>query len=175
MARAPRAERPVPCPEPSEAVHLQLAELHNLTIVYIHQLHNCEDVGRVSVIPSSVHVSSPEAFVSIPHPVPEPLVELIAERFQLLAEPMRIRILDQLRDAPMSVGALSDSLSTSQQNVSKHLGLLLRAGVVAREKQGTMASYRIEDTSVFDLCEQVCGGLQRRLEQQWALIGQEVA
>jgi len=112
--------------------------------------------------------------VSIPHPVPEPLVEMIAERFQLLAEPMRIRILDQLRDAPMSVGALSDALGTSQQNVSKHLGLLLRAGVVAREKQGTLARYRIDDPSVFDLCEQVCGGLQRRLEQQRALIGQGV-
>ena len=122
-----------------------------------------------------IRVSSPEASVPIPHPVPEPLVEMIAERFQLLAEPMRIRILDQLRDAPMSVGALGDVLGTSQQNVSKHLGLLLRAGVVAREKQGTSARYRIDDPSVFDLCEQVCGGLQRRLEQQWALIGQEVA
>jgi DNA-binding transcriptional ArsR family regulator len=113
--------------------------------------------------------------VSIPHPVPDPLVEMIAERFQLLAEPMRIRILDRLRDAPMSVGALSTELGTSQQNVSKHLGLLLRAGVVAREKQGTLASYRIADPSVFELCEHVCGGLQRRLEQQWALIGQAVA
>ena len=113
--------------------------------------------------------------MSIPHPVPEPLVEMIAERFQLLAEPMRIRILDQLRSAPMGVGALSDALGTSQQNVSKHLGLLLRAGVVAREKQGTAARYRIEDASVFDLCEQVCGGLQQRLEQQWALIGQGIA
>jgi DNA-binding transcriptional ArsR family regulator len=116
-----------------------------------------------------------EEFVSIPHPVPEPLIEMIAERFQLLAEPMRIRILDQLRDAPMSVGALSADLGTSQQNVSKHLGMLLRAGVVAREKEGTLARYRIIDTSVFELCEQVCGGLQRRLEQQWASMGREVA
>jgi DNA-binding transcriptional ArsR family regulator len=120
-------------------------------------------------------VQSPEAPVSIPHPVPEPLIEMIAERFQLLAEPMRIRILDQLRDSPMSVGALSDTLGSSQQNVSKHLGLLLRAGVVAREKQGTLARYRIDDASVFELCEQVCGGLQRRIERQWALIGQESA
>jgi DNA-binding transcriptional ArsR family regulator len=135
------------------------------------QLHNCVavDMFRVNRVPS------PEAPVSIPHPVPEPLIEMIAERFQLLAEPMRIRILDQLRDSPMSVGALSDALGSSQQNVSKHLGLLLRAGVVAREKQGTLARYRIDDPSVFELCEQVCGGLQRRIEQQWALMGQESA
>jgi DNA-binding transcriptional ArsR family regulator len=136
-----------------------------------YQLHNFEDVDMVVAI----LVSSPETAVSISHPVPEPLIEMIAERFHLLAEPMRIRILDQLRDGPMSVGALGDALGTSQQNVSKHLGLLLRAGVVAREKQGTLARYRIVDPSVFDLCEQVCGGLQRRIEQQWALIGQEVA
>lgn len=113
--------------------------------------------------------------MSIPHPVPDELAEMIAERFQLLSEPMRIRILDALRDGPMSVGALCTSVGTSQQNVSKHLGLLLRAGVVARTKSGTASLYRIVDMSVFALCEQVCGGLQLRLERQRALIGQEVA
>jgi len=111
--------------------------------------------------------------VEIPHPIKPGLAELIAERFQLLAEPMRICILDRLREGPMSVGALTQELGTSQQNVSKHLGLLLRAGVLTRTKHGTAALYEIADASVFGLCEQVCGGIQRRLEAQWSLVGHE--
>jgi DNA-binding transcriptional ArsR family regulator len=54
----------------------------------------------------------------MPHPVPDPLVELIAQRFKVLAEPMRIKLLDRLRDGPASVGELQEALSSSQQNVS---------------------------------------------------------
>jgi DNA-binding transcriptional ArsR family regulator len=102
--------------------------------------------------------------VDIPHPLPEPLVALIAGRFRVLAEPMRIRLLDELRDGPRTVGELQERLSASQQNVSKHLGVLLNAGIVSRSKQGTSALYAIADPSVFELCTLVCGGLRRQVE-----------
>jgi DNA-binding transcriptional ArsR family regulator len=101
----------------------------------------------------------------IPHPLPQPLVELIAERFRIIGEPMRIRVLDHLRSGGASVGELARALETSQQNVSKHLGVLHQAGIVRREKRGNHAVYSIADESVFALCEQVCGGLRRRIEQ----------
>lgn len=110
--------------------------------------------------------------MAIPHPVPDALAELIAERFRVLAEPMRIRILDRLRDEPTAVGALAHSLGTSQQNVSKHLGMLHGAGIVARERAGNAVLYSIADQTVFDLCDHVCGGIQRRLEELSALIGE---
>jgi DNA-binding transcriptional ArsR family regulator len=95
-----------------------------------------------------------------PSPV---LVELIAERFRVLGEPMRIRLLDALRDAPATVGALQQTTGASQQNVSKHLGVLLRSGMVSRRKEGNFSLYAIADEGVFDLCEQVCGGMRRQL------------
>jgi DNA-binding transcriptional ArsR family regulator len=110
--------------------------------------------------------------MALPTPIPDELAELIAERFRLLSEPTRIRILDRLREGPMSVGALADALAASQQNVSKHLGLLHRAGILAREKEGTSTIYRIVDDGVFELCEQVCGRLQARLSELAALIGE---
>jgi DNA-binding transcriptional ArsR family regulator len=100
-----------------------------------------------------------------PHPLPEPLVELIAQRFRVIGEPMRIRILDGLRDGPATVGELRDRLGTTQQNVSKHLGVLHQAGIVGREKRGNHTVYSIADETVFDLCEQVCGGLRRRIAE----------
>jgi DNA-binding transcriptional ArsR family regulator len=101
----------------------------------------------------------------VPHPLPEPLIELVAQRFRVLGEPMRIKLLDQLREGDATVGELQDALSASQQNVSKHLGILLSAGMVARTKDGNHSRYSISDPSVFDLCEQVCGGVRRELSE----------
>ncbi len=100
---------------------------------------------------------------SIPHPLPMPLIELIAQRFRCLGEPMRIALLDALRDGEATVGELQEATGASQQNVSKHLGVLAQAGMVSRTKRGTSAVYAIADESVFELCEQVCGGLRRQL------------
>lgn len=113
--------------------------------------------------------------MAIPHPVPDGLADLIAERFRILGEPMRIRALDRLRDGALSVGALATALGTSQQNVSKHMALLHRAGIVSRERVGNEVRYAIADQSVFDLCEHVCGGMHAQLRQLSTLIGQEVA
>ena len=113
--------------------------------------------------------------MAIPHPIPNPLADLIAERFKVLGEPMRIRILDHLRDGPTAVGVLAGELGTSQQNVSKHLGLRHGMGIVSRERDGNAVRYAIADQSVFDLCEHVCGGIQGRLRELSDVIGEEVS
>ena len=101
---------------------------------------------------------------AVAHPLPDDLVELIADRFRALAEPMRIKLLDRLREGQATVLDLTELVGTTQQNVSKHLVLLQRAGLVARRKQGNFAYYSIADDSVFKLCEAVCGSLQDRFE-----------
>jgi DNA-binding transcriptional ArsR family regulator len=93
----------------------------------------------------------------LPHPLPDDLAELIARRFRVLGEPMRVR----LREA--TVGELSEALSASQQNVSKHLSVLADTGILGRRKQGNHVYYRIVDEGVFALCEEVCGSVQQQL------------
>jgi DNA-binding transcriptional ArsR family regulator len=93
-------------------------------------------------------------------PLSEDLVELIAERFRVLGDPTRIR----LRDGEASVLELTELTSTAQQNVSKHLGLLWRAGIVARRKESAFTYYRVVDAGVYSLCEAVCGSLQQRVD-----------
>jgi len=112
-------------------------------------------------------VSKPAA---APHPLPEPLIGMIAQRFRVLGEPMRIRLLDELRSGPANVGELQERLGASQQNVSKHLGVLLGAGIVSRSKQGTSSRYEIADESVFELCDLVCGGLRRQVAELAAAL-----
>jgi DNA-binding transcriptional ArsR family regulator len=106
----------------------------------------------------------------LPHPLSDPLAELIAQRFRVLGEPTRIRLLDRLRESDATVQDLTETLGTSQQNVSKHLGVLAQAGIVDRRKEGNLARYRIADDSVFELCEQVCGSLQRQLDGLTAVV-----
>ena len=108
--------------------------------------------------------------MALPHPLPDPLVELIARRFRVIGEPMRIRLLDRLRDEEATVHELTQALGASQQNVSKHLQVLLEAGIVGRRKQGTHAYYSIADEDVLALCEEVCGSLQRQLAELTALV-----
>ena len=108
----------------------------------------------------------------VPHPLPEPLVELVAERFRVLGEPMRIKLLDRLREGEASVGELHAALGATQQNVSKHLAVLHSAGMVSRTKDGNRIVYAISDPTVFELCDQVCGGLRRQLQELDALLQQ---
>jgi DNA-binding transcriptional ArsR family regulator len=105
-----------------------------------------------------------ETGMTIPHPLSADLVELIAERFDALSEPVRIRLLDRLRDGEATVLSLTAAIGTTPQNVSKHLAVLRRAGIIARRKQGNFAYYSIADERVFELCETVCGSLERQVE-----------
>ena len=99
----------------------------------------------------------------LPHPLPDDLVELIARRFRVLGEPMRIKLLDRLREGEASVNELAEGLDASQQNVSKHLAVLAEVGILGRRKEGTHVYYRIADEGVFALCDQVCGSVQQQL------------
>jgi hypothetical protein len=76
----------------------------------------------------------------IPWPLPDALVERVAERFRVLGEPMRIRLLQVLREGEASVRELQEASGASQQNVSQHLGVLLRAGSSAAASRGTSRS-----------------------------------
>jgi DNA-binding transcriptional ArsR family regulator len=106
----------------------------------------------------------------LPHPLPDALVELIARRFRVIGEPMRIRLLDRLRAGEATVQELTEATGASQQNVSKHLGVLHEAGIVARRKERNQVYYRVADEGIFELCESVCGSVQRQVAELHAIL-----
>ncbi|MBP7377543.1 MAG: helix-turn-helix transcriptional regulator [Pyrinomonadaceae bacterium] len=87
-------------------------------------------------------------------------LELIAERFRMLSEPMRLRILNTLGENEMSVTEIVAATGANQANVSKHLSILFRSGIVSRRKQGLTANYRVSDPTIFELCDLVCDRLK---------------
>tara|TARA_R110002020_G_scaffold198816_1_gene399988 strand:- start:109 stop:459 length:351 start_codon:yes stop_codon:yes gene_type:complete len=100
----------------------------------------------------------------------EDALEEIARRFAVLSEPMRLRLIHALFDGERSVGELVVSSGGTQANVSRHLQQLASAGVLKRRKEGLQVFYSIGDASIFQLCELVCGSLEKRLAQQAGLF-----
>ena len=96
---------------------------------------------------------------------PEAL-ELVASRFKLLGEPMRLRLLQALHGSERNVTQLVEATGATQANVSKHLGLLCEAGMLRRRKDGMHVFYAIADPMVFELCNLVCSRLQEDLSRQ---------
>mgnify|MGYP001039278998 CR=1 FL=1 len=98
--------------------------------------------------------------------IPPEVTQQVAEYFGILSEPMRLRLLNLLRHEERCVQDLVEATATSQANVSKHLKVMLQAGILNRRTEGTSAFYRVEDDLIFDLCHLVCDRLAARIEQQ---------
>lgn len=79
-------------------------------------------------------------------PLPDELVELMAECLALLSQPVRVRILGRLAlEGEMTVQALADALGATQQNISRHLKLLHGGELVMRRRQGRLVWYGLAD------------------------------
>ena len=98
--------------------------------------------------------------------LPEELFEPVAERLRLLADATRLRILNVLRDGELSVVEIVGAVGASQPNVSRHLALMLRAGIVTRRPNGRQVHYRIVDPFVDQICNAICGSLRAHVDRQ---------
>jgi DNA-binding transcriptional ArsR family regulator len=101
-----------------------------------------------------------------PRPLSDDALELVARRFAVLAEPMRLRLLHALFEGEKSVNALVAATAGTQANVSRHLQTLMQAHILARRKEGLQVFYAIADPSIFQLCDLVCGSLEKQLNKQ---------
>ena len=100
------------------------------------------------------------------------MLELIAQRFRLLSDPRRLKILHQLQGGEKSVSELVEATSASQPNVSKHLSTLRTHGLVRRRQEGNMAYFSIGAPFIFDVCNTVCDSMKSEWEQRNSLLGQ---
>jgi ArsR family transcriptional regulator len=91
--------------------------------------------------------------------------ELAAELFGVLATPMRLRILSALCREEKSVSELLSEIETTQPNLSQHLNVLYRAGVLAKRKSGTQVIYRVQSEQAVTICRTVCTQVAIEMEE----------
>jgi DNA-binding transcriptional ArsR family regulator len=115
-------------------------------------MSNCLTQEERNSVPSQVGPSRP--------PLSEETVEAVAAMFKVLSDPIRIRLIEALNDRGWSTGsALAAGLPVTQQNVSKHLRVLYRAGIVRRRREGMWTHYKLADFVSIWLIEQVGSAL----------------
>jgi ArsR family transcriptional regulator len=91
---------------------------------------------------------------------------LIAKRFQVLSDPLRLKLIIALQRGERKVKDLMGSTGKPQATVSRQLQVLAEAGVLARRREGTCVFYRIADPAIMELCRTVCGSLQAQFALQ---------
>ena len=97
-------------------------------------------------------------------------IGLVAARFKVLAEPVRLQILQHLENGESSVTGVTNAVHSTQPNVSKHLKILQDEGLVAKRQDGNTVYYKIADQSIFELCELVCGSLRDKFAERSAVF-----
>lgn len=82
--------------------------------------------------------------------------EKAAELFAVLSTPIRLRIISELCQGEKNVGQLLDQIGVSQPNMSQHLNIMYRSGILGKRRQGAQVFYRIADPSAVLVCRAMC-------------------
>lgn len=96
----------------------------------------------------------------------DPVFDAVAAYFSVLSEPTRLRIMHSICEKEKPVSQIVEEIAATQTNVSRHLSLMHRAGVIARRKEGNQAYYRVIDATMIAICHTVCNQIASRLDER---------
>ena len=97
--------------------------------------------------------------------------DAVASVFGMLSEPMRLRIMHVICEQEKTVSQIVEETGATQTNVSRHLNLMHRGGVLARRKEGNQVFYRAADAEMVDICRRVCSRIAGQLDDKKPLRG----
>ncbi len=95
--------------------------------------------------------------------------DAVASYFGVLSEPMRLRIMHATCETEKTVSQIVAETGATQTNVSRHLGIMYRSGVLARRKEGNRVYYRAADTAMAELCRGVCKSISEHMDEKMPL------
>ena len=79
-----------------------------------------------------------------------------ADLFAVMSTPIRLRIISELCQGEKNVGQLLENIGVAQPNMSQHLNILFRSGVLGKRRHGAQVFYRIADDTAARICRTVC-------------------
>ena len=87
--------------------------------------------------------------------------ERAANFFGVLATPVRLKIIGEICASETNVTHLLSAINVSQPNMSRHLNVLFKAGIVSRRRSGANVIYALANPSVVLICKTVCAEVAR--------------
>jgi ArsR family transcriptional regulator len=99
--------------------------------------------------------------------------EVAAELFSVLSTPIRLQILSVLCDGELSVSQILEKIDTTQPNLSQHLALLYRHGVIGKRKEGTQVIYAVQSEKAVALCRSVVNQVAIELDDPTSVVAEE--
>ena len=99
----------------------------------------------------------------------DPVFDAVAAYFAVLSEPTRLKIMHAVCDAEQTVSQIVVATGATQTNVSRHLGLMFRHGVLARRREGNQIYYRVADQTMVELCRSVCNRIASTIDERQPL------
>jgi len=97
--------------------------------------------------------------------------DVVASYFSVLSEPTRLRIMHAICEEEKTVSQIVEELGATQTNISRHLNLMHRSGVLARRKEGNQVHYRAADAAMVEICRSVCNRIAAQLDEKKPLRG----
>ncbi len=88
----------------------------------------------------------------------------VAELFAILSTPIRLKIISAVCHGEKNVSELLAEIDTTQPNMSQHLSMLYRSGVLTKRRDGTQMYYRVQSERIATLCRAVCTQVASELE-----------
>lgn len=102
----------------------------------------------------------------------QPVHQVKAEFFRTLGHPMRVRVLELLRDGEMTVGELQAALGIDSSGASQHLATMRRQGILEARKEGTSVHYSVRDPRIFQMLASARQVIGSYLEEANLLLGE---
>ena len=105
----------------------------------------------------------------LPTHINDQIIEEVSQIFGALGDVSRLKILRTLLDAgePLSQGDLVERTGLSQVNASKHLGFMVRVGLVSRERRGNRVYFLPVSPLAGNVCAMVCGHVTSRIHHAY--------
>jgi DNA-binding transcriptional ArsR family regulator len=123
-------------------------------------------VARLPQSPKAARIATVTAPAAAANGGLDQVFAVVARYFGMLSEPTRLKILHTICQDEQSVTAIVAATGATQTNVSRHLALMLAAGVVSRRRAGNVAYYRVAEQEVVNVCRTVCMQIASRIDDQ---------
>jgi len=103
--------------------------------------------------------------------VNDEMMNVMAQRFKAMSEPLRLKILQFLKEGERSVGEIAEFLDLKHGTASANLNAMAKAGLVSTRREGTKIFYRIANEMVLQICDVACACIRKEIDEMVKLRG----